>query len=195
MSDDAGGGASGGVHSPDMLGSFGVHSGVGFGLAHSASPRGASTAGSHRFVAFVGANFDPLRSRCVVGAGQGRATDALAHVVSSALMLCELPPRAPGSGAIAAGTDALEQSSTEHSPAVLYAVEGTVSGLALEHADGIVWTDATPVGSTRGGDVVRVRGSGFVDGDGLGITLISPSHRRRLMAWRIRSRHCSRFNS
>ena len=61
-----------GVHRPDMLGSFGVHSGVGFGLAHSASPRGASTTGSHRFVAFVGANFDPLRSRCVVGAGQGR---------------------------------------------------------------------------------------------------------------------------
>ena len=83
------------------------------------------------------------------------------------MMLCELPPRAPGAAAIAAGTDALEQSSTEHSPAVLYAVEGTVSGLALEHADGIVWTDASPpVGSTRGGDVVRVRGSGFVDGDG-----------------------------
>ena len=101
--------------------------------------------------------------------GKGARTSALAHVVSSALMLCELPPRAPGAAAIAAGTDALEQSSTEQSPAVLYAVEGTVSDLALEHADGIVWTDATPVGSTRGGDVVRVRGSGFVDGDGTAV--------------------------
>ena len=165
--DDASG-AIGGVHRT-VLGSFGSSGVGGFGSARSASPRGASTTGSHRFVAFVGANFDPLRSRCVVGAGQGSATSASAHVVSSALMLCELPPRAPGAAAIAAGTDALEQSSTEQSPAVLYAVEGTVSDLALEHADGIVWTDATPVGSTRGGDVVRVRGSGFVDGDGTAV--------------------------
>uniref|UniRef100_A0A7S0KFR1 IPT/TIG domain-containing protein n=1 Tax=Micromonas pusilla TaxID=38833 RepID=A0A7S0KFR1_MICPS len=157
-----------GVVVEDAVGSFEIHSGVGFGSARSASPRGASTTGSHRFVAVVGADFDPTRSRCVVGAGQGSATSvSSAHVVSSALMLCELPPRAPGAATIAAWTDdALEQSSTEQSPTVLYAVEGTVSGLALEHADGIVWTEATPVGSSFGGDVVRLRGFGFVDGDG-----------------------------
>ena len=117
-----------------------------------ASPRGASTAGSHRFVALSART----RTRFGRGAswvrGKGARRTRWRTSVLGADAVRAAARRAPGQSR---GTDALEQSSTEHSPVVPHAVEGTAAGSALEHADGSFGLDASlPVGSAR-----RRRGS------------------------------------
>ena len=83
--------------------------------------------------------------------------------------LCELPPNAPGAASIATSVGA---ESSEHSHvSIIYSAEGVVSRVAVDwmsvgHDD---MDMSVAVGSTVGGDRVRVDGAYFVDGDAGGM--------------------------
>ena len=136
------------------------------GFVQASSPRGASSAGgSHRFVAMLGADFDPRASACVVSG----ATSSDAHFVSSAVVLCELPPNAPGAASIATSVGA--ESSERSRVSIAYAAEGVVSRVTVDwmsvgHDD---MDMSAAVGSAAGGDRVRVDGAYFIDGDAGGM--------------------------
>ena len=82
-------------------------------------PRRVSTLGSPRSVAMLGKNFAPGASRCLVGESSWAS-----EFVSSALMLCELPPHAAGAVVVATVESPAELTAT-----ALYVPEVVVEGL------------------------------------------------------------------
>ena len=106
-------------------------------------PRRVSTLGSPRSVAMLGKNFAPGASRCLVGESSWAS-----EFVSSALMLCELPPHAAGAVVVAT-----EESPAELTATALYVPEVVVEGLS------------TASGGTAGGTVVKISAEWLPDGD------------------------------
>ena len=106
-------------------------------------PRRVSTLGSPRSVAMLGKNFAPGASRCLVGESSWAS-----EFVSSALMLCELPPHAAGAVVVAT-----EESPAELTATALYVPEVVVEGLS------------TAAGGTAGGTVVKISAEWLPDGD------------------------------
>ena len=87
-------------------------------------PRRVSTLGSPRSVAMLGKNFAPGASQCLVGESSWAS-----EFVSSALMLCELPPHAAGAVVVAT-----EESPAELTATALYVPEVVVEGLSTAAA-------------------------------------------------------------
>ena len=106
-------------------------------------PRRVSTLGSPRSVAMLGKNFAPGASRCLVGESSWAS-----EFVSSALMLCELPPHAAGAVVVATVESPAELTAT-----ALYVPEVVVEGLS------------TASGGTAGGTVVKISAEWLPDGD------------------------------
>ena len=128
------------------------------GVVSSVSPRHVRASGSFAPVAVLGAHFSPRANGCVVDGSTSRS-----HFVSSALVMCELPPHAHGVEAVTVDGGAAVSVATEFAAAeteaellsatVMFTREATLSRMDVTR------------GSASGGDVVTASGTALSDGD------------------------------
>ena len=128
-----------------------------FGVVAAVTPRRASTAGTPSAVAVTGSGFLAHHSRCVIDG----VASAPAHVVSSALMLCELPASLGGARVATAAASASPRamaSARADGATVTYALEALAARM-----------DVT-LGSTCGGAAAVITATAALpDGDAAGV--------------------------
>ena len=128
-----------------------------FSVVAAVTPRRASTAGTPSAVAVTGSGFLSHHSRCVIDG----VASAPAHVVSSALMLCELPASLGGARVATAAASASPRamaSARADGATVTYALEAVAARM-----------DVT-LGSTCGGAAAVITATAALpDGDAAGV--------------------------